>query len=60
MEGIYLVRKIAYKALIFDEKVFDFLGQDLESKNTEQAAKKNEPSEYASSLPYDEDNNQDS
>ena len=31
MEGIYLIRKIAYKDLIFDEKVFDFLGQDFRS-----------------------------
>ena len=60
MEGIYLIRKIAYKDLIFDEKVFDFLGQDFEAKNKEQVTKKNEPSEYASSLPYDEDYNQDS
>ena len=59
MEGIYLVRKIAYKDLIFDEKVFDFLGQDFEAKNKEQVAKKNDPSEYKSSLPYDEDYNQD-
>ena len=59
MEGIYLVRKIAYKDLIFDEKVFDFLGQDFEAKNKEQIAKKNDPSEYKSSLPYDEDYNQD-
>ena len=60
MEGIYLVRKIAYKDLIFDEKVFDFLGQDLEAKNMKQVTKKNEASEYASNLPYDEDYNQDS
>ena len=57
------VHDLCFKLLLFfrslEEKVFDFLGQDLESKNTEQAAKKNEPSEYASSLPYDEDYNQD-
>ena len=57
------VHVLCFKLLLFfrslEEKVFDFLGQDFESKNKEQVNKKNEPSEYKSSLPYDEDYNQD-
>jgi len=63
IEGIYLIRKVTFGDLIFDEKVFDFLDQDLEAKYLEEV-KKNQvlenSSEHASSLPYDDDYNQES
>jgi hypothetical protein len=32
IEGIYLMREITFKDLIFDNKVFSFLGNELEKK----------------------------
>ena len=62
IEGIYLMRPITFGDLIFDEKVFDFLGQDLEAKYLEEIKKNpllENNSEYATNLPYDDNYNQD-
>ena len=59
IEGIYLMRPITFGDLIFDEKVFDFLGQDLEAKYLEEIEKNpvldEDESQYKSNLPYDEE-----
>ena len=59
LEGIYLTREITFADLIFDEKVFDFLGQDLEAKYQQEIKEntvlKDEESQYKSALPYDEE-----
>ena len=59
LEGIYLTREITFADLIFDEKVFDFLGQDLEAKYQleikENTVLKDEESQYKSALPYEEE-----
>ena len=58
IEGIYLIREITNGDMIFDKKVFDFLGEDLEAKFIQEINKvknlENEE-EYISRLPYDED-----
>jgi DNA-directed RNA polymerase specialized sigma54-like protein len=56
------MRPITFGDLIFDEKVFDFLGQDLEAKYLEEIKKNpflENNSEYATNLTYDDDCNQD-
>ena len=59
IEGIYLMRPITFGDLIFDEKVFDFLGQDLEAKYLEEIKKNpvldDDESQYKSNLPYEEE-----
>ena len=59
LEGIYLTREITFADLIFDEKVFDFLGQDLEAKYQQEIKEntvlKDEESQYKSALPYDDE-----
>ena len=63
IEGIYLMRPITFGDLIFDEKVFDFLGQDLEAKYLEEIKKNpvldDDESQYKSNLPYDEEETMD-
>ena len=61
IDGIYLIREITHGDMIFDNKVFDFLEEELEEKYIQEINKtkilKSEE-EYVSSLPYDEDDKQ--
>jgi hypothetical protein len=57
------MRPITFGDLIFDEKVFDFLGQDLEAKYLEEIKKNSvlddDESQYKSNLPYEEEETMD-
>ena len=56
LDGIYLLQSITFGDFIFDNRVFKFLGTELEKKYIQEIERvKTKPKKYKSSLPYDEE-----
>jgi hypothetical protein len=54
IEGIYLMREITFKDLIFDNKVFSFLGNELEKKYMDEIDNKKTTKKVAASKKIEE------
>jgi hypothetical protein len=54
IDGIYLMREITFKDLIFDNKVFNFLGTELEKKYMDEIDNKKNTKKVTSSKKIEE------